>query len=248
MARALRAEKTLHKVMPQTVGLAQARQEYLDQLRVRPSTKRYYTLRLAYLTGSKLTDITPRDINRILDPLPIPSRAQTVRTFSAFFNWCVRRYYLDTSPCSRIQAPREQSRSRVLSDTELKAIWDAAAECGTMGCILRVLICTGLRKGECEKMQWSWLNEKERTVTIPASNAKNKREHIIPISAHCVELLIRQKANCGRADGYIFSTRATPNRPYTCSTLAKRDFHRRLGGNVEHWTPLIGMIRAVQRS
>jgi len=154
---------------------------------VRPSTKAYYKRRLAYLTGNRLTDISPRDLNRILDTLALAPKAQAVRVYSAFFHWCVRRYYLDTSPCSRIQAPREQSRSRVLSDDELSAIWHAAKEYGLYGCIIRMLILTGMRKSEVTHLRAEYVHD--GICTLPPELTKQKRPHSFPLPGGALSLL-----------------------------------------------------------
>src|SRR5262249_5069364 len=68
-ARKLRAEKTLGRILPPTVSLAQARKEYLAQLDVRDNTRIYYERNLNRLRGPKLADCTPIEINRLLDNL-----------------------------------------------------------------------------------------------------------------------------------------------------------------------------------
>jgi integrase len=186
-ARHIKAEKTLGRVLPRAVALAVARKEYLESLDIRKSTKGYYERNLSRLRGSKLQDVTPRELNRVLDDLGHTSRIQAIRTYSAFFNWCIRRHYLDTSPCARMVAGRSTSRARVLSDAELKAVWCACD--GTFGTIVKLLILTGQRRGEIGSLPWDWVNEEARTISFPASMKKNGRAHSIPFGPMTYEVL-----------------------------------------------------------
>jgi hypothetical protein len=92
-AKRMRAEKTLGRVFQAPKSLIEARQEYLSGLTSRPNINAYYKRNLARLKGPKLTDETPRTINRILDGLGEASKLQALRTYTAFFNWCLRRHY-----------------------------------------------------------------------------------------------------------------------------------------------------------
>lgn len=177
-AKKLRAEKTLGRILPTVVSLTTARQEYLDNLSVRSNTKTYYERNLKRLRFTRLTDIGPRDLQKILDPMGHASRIQALRTYSAFFNWCIRRHYLETSPCARMIAGKSTSRARVLSDAELKAIWHACD--GTFGTVVKLLILTGQRRGEIAALDWGWISKNDRTISFPASATKNNRAHMIP--------------------------------------------------------------------
>jgi site-specific recombinase XerC len=47
----------------------------------------------------------------------------------AFLSWCVKRGYLEAAPTDRMEQPKgTDSRSRVLTPDELKAIWNAAPD------------------------------------------------------------------------------------------------------------------------
>lgn len=132
-ARRLKAERYLGRIIPAAVGVAQARQEYLAQITVRDNTRRYYTRVLDGLTQTKLSEISPRDIHRILDPLTPTSCNQALASLRAFFRWCQRRHYIEKNPCELVVARKTQSRSRVLSDDEIARIWKACSQRGEDG-------------------------------------------------------------------------------------------------------------------
>jgi integrase len=188
-AKQLKAEHTLGRLMPSSRSLVDAREEYLKAITIRPNTRHYYMSYLNRLPNCRLTDLRPADLNTVLDALPSKSRGLALKTYVAFFNWCIRRHYLDTSPCIRFKADKATSRSRVLSDLEIARIWACTTEPketsklpASFCTILQLLILTGMRKSEAANIRTSWINEKQQTLTIPASIAKNARALSLPIS------------------------------------------------------------------
>ena len=103
-AKTLKAEKTLGRLFPRAVPLSSAIEQYLADKDIRPSTRAYTERNLARLKASKVSEVTPTDIIKILDRLSPTSRTQALRVYSAFFNWCIRRHHIDTSPCARMEA------------------------------------------------------------------------------------------------------------------------------------------------
>jgi hypothetical protein len=111
-------QPTKYKAPP--IRLSEARARYLAAITVRPPTRRYYERFLAQLPDLPLSDIDHTHIIRILDQ-QVPSQAYVaLRTYSAFFRWAIPRY-LKYSPCTGLKVPTLRSRSRVLSDDELRA-------------------------------------------------------------------------------------------------------------------------------
>jgi Arm DNA-binding domain len=85
--------------------------------------------------GRRLSGITKADIHELLDtivdrPAPIVANRRFA-TFRRMCLWAVERGLIDVSPCIGIRAPApEQSRDRVLSDAELRAVWQASEALG----------------------------------------------------------------------------------------------------------------------
>jgi integrase len=148
----------------------------------RPRTIRDYT-RLLKRHGfgrERLCDIKPRDIQQKLDDLSSTpgEHAHATTALKIFFAFCVRRHLLDQSPMLRVEPPsRLESRSRVLSVEELKAIWNACD--GRFGNIVRLCILTGQRRSEIAHLTAEMIEGD--VIRLPASLTKNKREHLFPI-------------------------------------------------------------------
>jgi integrase len=75
---------------------------------------------------------------------------------------------------------RPKSRERVLSDPELKSVWQACDGLGMFGKITRLCILLGQRRSEIAHLKRGWVNEDEKTITVPPEITKNGRQHTFP--------------------------------------------------------------------
>ncbi|MGA2638425.1 tyrosine-type recombinase/integrase [Methylocella sp.] len=141
--------------------------------------------------GRKLAKIERDDVKDIIDGIMARGKSITAnRTFaliSNFFSYALaqRNSPITASPCAGLKRPMkvEPTRARILKDQELKAIYLAAGTAGKpYGSIIKVLALTGARLTEVAAMTWRELDLEARSWTLPASRAKNKVEHTIPLS------------------------------------------------------------------
>ena len=96
-------------------------------------------------------------------------------------NWCVRQGLIESSLVPFIKHGTKP-RERVLSESELKAVFSYALEFSyPFGAIIQLAILTGQRRSEIGLTRRSWINGDE--VTFPEGFAKNKREHRFILSA-----------------------------------------------------------------
>ena len=168
---------------------SEARQQYFDQGQWRPRS-RYEMIRTLtrYFRWNKPIDkITHRDIAEAIDAIEAKSEAaHAFKNIRAFFNWCVPRY-LPHSPCNGLKPPsRYIPRSRVLSDDELRKVWNATGD-NIYGTTVHLLILMGQRLGETAAIQKEWLDG--TTLTIPSAFTKNNREHKIPVPRAAIPLI-----------------------------------------------------------
>ena len=158
---------------------------------------------LPKLKNKKLEFITKHDISSVLDTmLETPSEsAHALKIAKTFFRWAIRRSYLQFNPCEGLRRPgRYVPRERVLSDAELKAVWDAAD--GTFGTIIRLLILTGQRRAEIGSLRGEYIDRSKLTITLPASITKNKRTHAFPYGDMTAAILEDLPL-----EGYLFPAR-----------------------------------------
>jgi integrase len=137
------------------------------------------------LHGLPISAVSPWQIADLLDRVAKTSgtvSSNRVRaSLETFFAWCIRRGIRlpDGNVVSATGKRPERSRDRVLSDTELKAIWLACSD-DDHGRIVRLLMLTGQRAAEIGSLQWSEVHDER--IELPGERTKNKRPHIIPLS------------------------------------------------------------------
>jgi integrase len=192
-----RADAILNGItQTQTVLTPVAKDAYLHAAQVRPGTLKEYTRILnRYLPTKPLKTITPSDIAETTDQIAKdrPSEARHVHVaLKIFFNWCVKRDYLEQSPLRKLDAPaRSAPRSRVLSDKELCHLWRASLRLGRFGLIVRLCLLTGQRRGEFAYIHQSWIVEGDQgaVLVFPPTHTKNGREHTIPLTSETVPMV-----------------------------------------------------------
>lgn len=183
---------------PQSPGLpsvtfSNARDRFIEDTKARTKTRTVdeyeRLLKRHFPFENELTAVSRKDIVEHITKLRnVPSIEQhafvAIRTM---MNWCVRHGLLDVSPVPKLRFSTH-SRTRVLTDDELKSVWNRAQAVGyPYGAIVQLLILTGQRRGEIAGLRRSWIEDD--AITFPAGFTKNKREHRIPIGPLTKEII-----------------------------------------------------------
>ncbi|WP_457936144.1 tyrosine-type recombinase/integrase [Mesorhizobium sp. 10J20-29] len=187
-AKHLLAERILGKRRPKVMTYDEAKSAYLEmsEQKHRSRTHQDYKRFLDSFAFGKthLADITKHDIRKRLEKRKhSPTQYdQALRAIKTFFTWAVRQDYLMHSPCEGLQAPAANpSRTRALTEPELRTVLKTSFSGPyPFGHIVALCILTGQRRGEIAKLQWDWIDRTKRTITLPATVTKNKREHTFP--------------------------------------------------------------------
>ena len=174
---------------------------FLEQYRRRPKTVEEVTRHLkmysAPLHSMAVDAITLRDVADLLTKLDKASGSTTTNrvrsTLSAIFAWAMREGLALSNPVANTNKRDEQPRDRVLSDGELKRIWNAAGD-DAYGTIIRLLILTGQRRSEISDLRWPEVDFTAGAITLPAERTKNRRPHIIPLAPTARALLEKLRA------------------------------------------------------
>ncbi|MDZ7670232.1 MAG: integrase family protein [Gammaproteobacteria bacterium] len=140
-----------------------------------------------------ITTIHKADIFRVLDALVDRGVEITANrclaTIRRLFNWCQERGYVERSPVDGIRPPaRERPRTRVLTDRELGAIWNATGELGfPAGAWVQMMIVTGgQRVRDVVTMRHSEIQGDVWRIEHPT---KSESPHNVPLSTLAMELL-----------------------------------------------------------
>ncbi|HIJ80434.1 MAG TPA: site-specific integrase [Desulfuromonadales bacterium] len=171
----------------------------------------------------KAEDIKRRDVVTLLDGIVdrgSPSMANnTFAVIRKMFNWGVEKGKLKNTPCTGLKLPAPKAeRDRVLSDVEIKSLWDSLARTDlNMGFetrrALKLILLTGQRPNEVagmhtDEIDGSWW-------TLPSVRSKNGREHRIYLTDTALTLISEVTAETKRLReipddtkyvGYIFPT------------------------------------------
>ena len=186
--------------------------QYLQakKLHLRPrtyqETERYLMTTALSLHTTPLHFVQQQDIAKLLNAAAAGGHDATANQLraklTALFGWAAEQGKRQDNPARNTGRLKESSRERLLSDAELAAIWHALPE-GDFGSIVKILMLTGQRRNEIGGLRWSEIAGDE--IRLPAERSKNKREHVIALSAPVREILAAQphiRANVfGRADG-----------------------------------------------
>lgn len=150
-------------------SLTDALRAFLDdcETRLRPASVRFYRTQLSGYTTWPKTETNPHSI----------------RALKVFANWCIDNGYRTDNPYLRLKAP-QQARDRVLTDTEVAALWHYNHE--PFATIIKLLLLTGQRRNQIISFEPSWVQGDE--LHFPARIMKSKREHVIPITGYGIYL------------------------------------------------------------
>jgi integrase len=218
-AKSIFAERTLGRHQPQNISWDAARDEFLEARKrnLRPRTHEEYerTLRSYFGFGtSRLGEVSKSDVARKLDKLKdAPSQQDHALVVAKlFFNWCIKRGYIDHNPTIASVRNKATKRKRILTDEELKAVWIAAGQTeGYFGTIVRLLILTGQRRGEVGALHSVFYSHNQQTVCLPETLTKNKLEHTFPVGPLASQLI---KTSLPDEPGLLFPAKGKPNNAF----------------------------------
>jgi integrase len=127
-------------------------------------------------------------------------------TLSAMFGWAMREGIVEQNPVfATNKATEEESRDRVLTPSELAAIWPACRD-DDYGRIVRLLMLTGQRREEVGSMLWSELDLERGLWTMAGARTKNGKRHVVPLVPAVIAILeaVPRRARLEGAADHVF--------------------------------------------
>ena len=163
------------------------------------------------LGGMRVTVLNRHDLQSFLDEVHVttPAGARHCRALvRQAFNFGIRRELVSVrNPAQLVDLPKPASRERVLSDDELRTIWQAARgrapihQGGDAKDVPKLSLATGTglaiclamvtlqRGGEVVGIHARELDRAARLWTLPGERTKNRRPHVVPLSDLAMELI-----------------------------------------------------------
>jgi integrase len=202
--------------------------------------------------NKKVRDITRRDVTKLIDKIAdrgaeIQAR-RTYRLISRMFKFGVGKAIIDSSPCVAIELPgKENRRTRALSAGEIKALWakldpdsDAISMDPRVRLLLRLVISTGQRVGECRQLEWADLDLESKWWTVPAAKRKRTEDsdtgdHRVFLNGHALDVLKVAKVI---SDGgqYVFPS-PYADKPMTIEAISRAVSRNRKSLGVDDFQP-----------
>ncbi len=149
--------------------------------------------KISAIGSRKVKDVERADIRRLLQN--ITARGATIQAnrthalVSKIFNWAISEDLATVNPVRGIARPGiEQPRDRILTDDEIRAVWNACEqEPLAYGIAVKLRFLTAQRSGEITRMRWQDIDGD--WWTVPAEHAKNGLAHRVPLSRQaCAEI------------------------------------------------------------
>ena len=201
-------------------------------LPLRPATKReYQRALLTYakpLHGELLAEIRRGQIAELIrDVATVRGEVTAMRTraaLSRLWTWAIANGHAEANPVTGTEGYATPKRSRVLNDSELRAIWAATVEPSDFNLIVRLCLWTGCRRSEAGGMAWSELDG--ATWAIPGERTKNGRVLVLPLPRQAVEALAAWPRNspgaicCSAAAMAASTAGATPRNVWTQRSIS----------------------------
>lgn len=170
------------------------------QRKARDTEREIRTELIAPWGDRPITSIAREDVVTLVDAIakrPAPYFAYLVLSHTrSLFNWAINlgAYELETSPCDRIKpgvliGPK-QPRQRVLSDTEIAAVWFGSETMGyPFGPLYQLLMLTGGRKNEVAGARWREFDLQNKIWTVPPERFKSNASHLVPLSDAAIAII-----------------------------------------------------------
>lgn len=132
-------------------------------------------------------------------------------------------------------SPRARARARILSDAEIRALWNSTADPlrHDFNVMVRILLLTAQRRSEVANMRWEDIEKCD--WTIPAQISKNGLSHVVHLTSRVISLIDTIPHKCGP---YLFGRDGQTGYGGFSKSKSRLNLELALAmeGNVPPWT------------
>jgi integrase len=212
------------------------------------------------LGSRSLTSVRRKEVIELVEALR-EKHARTAGLVLSYikqvFSWAEDREEIEVNPVASIRPKRigrelaPRKRKRVLNDSEIRAFWGGAEDCGMhklTALALKFILVTGQRPGEVSLLHRDQITD-DAWLIPDAHRGKTQTSHEAPLTATALSILEEAKAEIVRlnkrrkreASGHAFETGL--GAPITPAALSRAvSENREVLGNLYvepwgHWTP-----------
>jgi integrase len=216
--------------------------EYVDekQLRTKYEIERHLNVYVFPVWDKKLLfNIRRIDVNNLLDGIKTKhgkNQADAVlRTVSAVMNWYAVQDDRFNSPIvkgmnrDRRTMP-ERSRTRILTDDEIRAVWSACVDLGVFGALVRMLLLTGQRLRKVADMKWEHIEDRSWTIeTEPREKGNAGKLRLPPLALEVLKGL-----PCIKGNPHVFPA-SLGKGPFNSFSRRKGELDEKLPKDMAPW-------------
>jgi integrase len=170
------------------------------------------------------------DVNALLDRLEKHGLAQTdnvLATIRGIMNWFQVRDENYVSPIVRgMQRNEKKARDRILSDEEIRAVWNVCA--GTYGNLLKLALLTGSRKEKLATLRWTDIVDGMWTVATEDEEREKGNIGKVKLPQLALDIINAQP----RVSAYVFPSRGGP---FTSFSQCKARLDKKLPADMPGW-------------
>lgn len=191
----------------------------------------------------RLADLSRARIQALVNETASKSAARQVRVvLHAIFEFAIWQELAPANPCRFVSVAGFDSRERVLTDAELRSIWQALSAPEAFDTLyisrpitLALMLCavTLQRRAEVAEARIEEFDLERREWLIPGARTKNRRAHLVPLSDLAVKLIVEAVGLAGKS-GFLFPSPhggADDDRPVTPAALSHA--FRRLAAKIK---------------
>ena len=136
--------------------------------------------------GREFESIKRGDITKLLDKVEDQSGARSsdyvLSIISGIANWYAKRHDDYTSPIikgMKRHSTKDNARTRILSDDEIRMVWNAAGEANGYGDMVKLLLLTAQRRDKVASMRWEDI--KDGVWSVPNGNKQKGTGGDLPL-------------------------------------------------------------------
>jgi integrase len=223
----------------QTVRTILDRYDEMHLAQLRTGKQRRKQIEVAF--GSRLDDpmnkVERRHLQEFIDKVAGKGTKVLANRYkaaiSAFTSFAWKRGYIDHNfGAGLAKAPgKEKPRDRLLTLTEVRAIYDAAGLLSPLWTpIIRLLILTAQRRGDIVGLRHSEIDFEKRRIDLPGARTKNGKAHIVHLSEPAIEIV----NGVTPKNDLMFTTTGTT--PVSGFSKVKVEIDKLLPEEMEPWT------------
>ncbi len=219
---------------------AEAMEQYyfpdaVQRLRRPEYYRQIYDYRIkAEIGHKKLNSVTRADVHafhsRLRNEVSAAYANRHLQIIKASYNFFINVLEIATirNPAVGLKLYDEVARDRILTEQEVNSLipvlMEAEGQYKVPALIIRFLLATALRRGECFNLRWESCDLVNKRLHIESSSSKNRRSDAIPINLASEQVL----SECSRGTDWPFSNPAR-RKPYTTCQEAFKTLMGRAG-------------------